>query len=179
MMKMKMTRILILFCLLFDPSFKIASLSDAWAIVPPLPSSHRDTRKSKLWCRRHDNKSSGSMIDGEITISRSRRSMLLQLGSWMPVVGMAVTILAAPAAAEVDPFAAMDELLAGTSGMPQAFTSPDGGNSPTTANNPNKTTPIDSKSTSPSNTSPILKSDMAAALQESKKRKAIDPRTHG
>ena len=180
-MKMKMTRILILLYLLFDP--QIASLADAWAIVHPLTSSQRDTRITQLWCRRHDNKHSGSTIDGDkiTTIRRSRRSMVLQLG-WMTM-----TVLATPAlAAEVDPFAAMDELLSsGTSGLPQAFNSQGGGvNGPTTTsstannNNPDKTTAaptIDSKT----NTSPILKSDMSAALQESKQRRAIAPRTHG
>jgi hypothetical protein len=193
-MTMKMARKLILLYLLFDP--QIASLVDAWAIVHRLPSSQCDTRSTQLWCRRHDNKSSGSTIDDDeiTTISRSRRSMVLQLGSWMPVVGMAkvMTVLATPAlAAEVDPFAAMDELLSSdtSTGLPQAFTSQRGGGntSPTTTtatttannNNPDKTTAAPTIDSKTNTISPIQTSDMAAALQESKQRRSIAPRTHG
>ena len=68
----------------------------------------------------------------------------------VPLAGM--TLLGSPAIAEVDPFAAMDDMLSG--GLPAAVSSP--GNSTASGT-----------------------SDMAAALQESKKRRTIDPRTHG
>lgn len=66
-----------------------------------------------------------------------------------PLAGMA--LLGSPALAEVqDPFAAMDDML--SSGLPAAL---------------------------PGNSTASGNSDMASALQESKKRRTIDPRTHG
>jgi hypothetical protein len=106
---------------------------------------------------------------------------MLQLGS-LALPGM-ITMLGSPpmaaAAAEVDPFAAMDDLLseAGaptTTGLPASFASP--GKPATNNNNNNSQSGVDSSKTK---AAPSKSSDMEAALQESKKRRTIDPRTHG
>ena len=162
----KITRQRILFYFLVDALLKITSLSDAWLVVSPLPSSRHHI---SLCCR-----STSGPIEDES--SQTRRSML-QFGSLLTVVG---TMLASPlvvSAAEVDPFAVMDDMLStGTTALPSSLNAPPG-NPITNDENGNKAG-TDTK-TNPTTTSPNSGSDMAAALQESKKRRTVDPRTHG
>ncbi|OEU16085.1 hypothetical protein FRACYDRAFT_238672 [Fragilariopsis cylindrus CCMP1102] len=104
------------------------------------------------------------------TSNNTRRSML-QL---MIVVGSgAVT---SPAiSAEIDPFAAMDEILSSegiATGGSGTISSP--GTSTTNTENES-----DDTTSKPANPSPIMNLDMEAALQESKKRRKIGPTTHG
>ena len=95
--------------------------------------------------------------------SISRRSLF----NILPAVGL-MTLASPSFASDVDPFAAMDDMLSsGTAGP---------GMSKTNSNSDKSNT----KPSSDSNKTPSTQNpDMAAALKESKKRRTIDPRTHG
>ena len=152
--RIKMTgsigRLLVIFCY-----FQITNFSDAWTLESPVSFSQKYERDTtKLFQQRSD-----------CEYDSCRRSIL---GLAPALAGM--TLLGSPAFAEVDPFAAMDDML--SSGLPTAASSP--GSSPTSSQstkspNPDKSAPPQTQNAS----------DMAAALQESKKRGTIDPRTHG
>jgi len=185
---MSLIRKLILFSVLFDPGLKIGPLlSDAWAIGSSLHRATTDTECKRSFPPTQHSASACDTNDDDEWTSQSRRRAMLQLGS-LVLPGM-VIILGSPlvaASAEVDPFAAMDDLLseAGTStstGLPSSFASP---GSPATNNNSNNNSNnsnsnqsgVDSSKTK---AAPSKTSDMEAALQESRKRRTIDPRTHG
>ena len=159
-MMTSISRTLILFCCLFYSQWKISFFSDAWTLESPLPYSRRDTTRFFYRPIQTSN-------NDDVEMSQSRRSLL----RLVPMVGITMLVSPATATAEIDPFAAMDDMLSssGSTGLPTSFSS---AISPT-ANASDKTSD-DSKNPPPANAS-----DMAAALQESKKRKSIDPRTHG
>ena len=144
-------RLLVIFCY-----FQITELSNAWTLESPVSFSQKCGRETtKLFQQRSD-----------FDLDSSRRSIL---GLVPALAGL--TLLESPAYAEVDPFAAMDDML--SSGLPTAVSSP--ASSPTSSQsttipNPDKSAPPQTQQNA---------SDMAAALQESKKRRTIDPRTHG
>lgn len=143
-------RLFVIFCY-----FQITILSDAWTLESPVSFAQKCERDTtKLFHQRSD-----------FEYDSSRRSVL---GLAPALAGL--TLLGSPALAEVDPFAAMDDML--SSGLPTAASSPASSatsSQSTTSPNPDKSAPPQTQNAS----------DMAAALQESKKRRTIDPRTHG
>jgi hypothetical protein len=96
---------------------------------------------------------------------------MLQL---MIVVGSGAVTSQPATSAEIDPFAAMDEILSEgiATGGSGTISSP--GTSTTNTENES-----DDTTSKPANSSPIMNSDMEAALRESKKRRKIGPTTHG
>ena len=189
---MATTRKSILLLFLINVLCNTASFSDAW-VASPLPSHRRgDIENAQEPRDFKDHDDLACLIDASdetiIFGSQSRRSVFRQLGSCLVP---AVTLLASPVPviatdpADIDPFAAMHDILSSsgattTNGLPATLSSPDDPAAKTfeprgTAGG-GSVREVPSSSNDPRH---ILQSDMAAALQESKKRRTIDPRTHG
>ena len=144
-----MIRRVILVCLLFD--FQSV---DAWTLLEyPSRRPLLQHRGTALF---------GSTTDEETT-SVSRRSVL----KLVPTIVGLTTLTSPCVAAEVDPFAAMDDMLSSGAAGP--------GNSSNISSNSSSKPSSDASNKAPSNPS----SDISAALKESKQRKNIAPRTHG
>jgi hypothetical protein len=97
---------------------------------------------------------------------------MLQL---MIVVGSGAVTSQPAISAEIDPFAAMDEILS-SEGIATGGSGTKSSPGTSTTNTENESDDTTSK---PANPSPIMNLDMEAALQESKKRRKIGPTTHG
>lgn len=150
--------LLILCCFLFDSSWKVTHFSEAWTLESPVFFSQNGENKTRRLFHRAP----------PLEFEASRRSVLKLAPA---LAGM--TLLGSQALAEVDPFAAMDDMLS-SGGLPEAPGSVASGSTTqttTTSANPDKS--------APPQTTKSASNDMDAALQESKKRRTIDPRTHG
>jgi hypothetical protein len=162
-MKMKMTtrqRVICYFLAAIAVADSVSPLLLLSSSRPPHISTH-----TELPCHASDPEEPTTS-----TNNKTRRSML-QL---MIVVGSGAVTSQPAISAEIDPFAAMDEILSEgitTDGGSGTISSP--GTSTTNTENESDAT------TKATNSSPITNSDMEAALQESKKRRKIGPTTHG
>jgi len=128
-----------------------ANLSSAWVMVSP--SFHRAT--TRLW-------SDQIISDDSETTGQSRRCILQQLGLLFPATA---NIPAACAAAEVDPFAAMDDIISSEIGKPSTLTT----TTPSVTAASTITPASDSRDKEDSNlANSSQQSDMKKALQEAK-----------
>jgi len=91
------------------------------------------------------------------------------------LLGSGVATSQPAASAEVDPFVAMDAILSEGTTSSNNFL----GTTTTRPVTSSINTENESEAALKASSSPIMKSDIEAALQESKKRRKIDPRTHG
>uniref|UniRef100_A0A7S4ADX1 Uncharacterized protein n=1 Tax=Pseudo-nitzschia australis TaxID=44445 RepID=A0A7S4ADX1_9STRA len=191
----------VLIYLLLDAILNFTSFSDAWAVrQPSLSYSHSigaatgggNTELRYRRRRRRRRQNADSSFENAITATTTNPSRRCMLQIFSSVSVMAAAKIASPptaafaaSSAEVDmvadPFAAMDDMLSsGGTDLPLSFGAPKDSTSTGTITESNITGNEKNKSSNPGASSPVTpNSDMAAALQESSKKRKIDPRTHG